>query len=158
MPLMIHNAPVYSAPQFANSTARGPYGDAVVEMDWSVGVILKLLKELDIDNNTFVVWASDNGPALYQQYENPNDTDSWSQAGSAGPLYGGKGTTWEGGITEFLQLLDGQATYPPTTVSYAPLFTNGYIPHHPGVRQHQRPQGFSARWRVYVGRLVEQRA
>ena len=29
MPLMIHNAPVYSAPQFANSTARGPYGDAV---------------------------------------------------------------------------------------------------------------------------------
>jgi len=83
---------------------------------------------------------------------------SWSQAGSAGPLYGGKGTTWEGGITEFLQLLDGQATYPPQPLYHMrPLFTNGYIPHHPGVRQHQRPQGFSARWCVYVGCLVEQR-
>jgi len=92
------HAPVYSAPQFANSSARGPYGDAVVEMDWSVGQILNKLQELGIDNNTFVIWASDNGPALYMHYENPDNLGEWSQAGRAGPLQGGKGTTWEGGV------------------------------------------------------------
>lgn len=90
--------PVYCAPQFVNSSARGPYGDAVVEMDWSVGQILAQLKTLGLDDNTFVIWSNDNGPALYLHVEAANDLPRWSQAGNAGPFFGGKGTTWEGGV------------------------------------------------------------
>jgi len=92
------HAPVYCSPQFVNSSSRGPYGDAVVEMDWSVGQILQKLQSLGLDNNTFVIWSNDNGPALYMQYENQHDLNNWSQGGNAGALYGGKGTTWEGGV------------------------------------------------------------
>lgn len=58
------------------------YPATVEEIDWSVGQIVKTLKELGIDKRTLVVFTSDNGPAI----------------GSAGPLRGGKGSTWEGGM------------------------------------------------------------
>ena len=59
----------------------------MMEIDWSVGEILKTLKENSIDENTLVIFASDNGPAL--------NFGKWG--GSAGPLREGKGTMWEGG-------------------------------------------------------------
>ena len=40
------------------------YGDAVMELDYSVGQILSLLQDLGIENNTFVFFTSDNGAAL----------------------------------------------------------------------------------------------
>lgn len=45
------------------------YGDAVMELDYSVGVILSWLKQLGIDQNTFVFFTSDNGAALYAAKE-----------------------------------------------------------------------------------------
>ena len=66
---------------------RGAYGDVVEEIDRSVGNILKVLKELDIAKNTFVIFTSDNGP--------------WGWAningGSSGLLKGNKGSVYEGG-------------------------------------------------------------
>lgn len=59
------------------------YGDAVRELDWSIGVILQKLVDLKIDNNTLVLFSSDNGPFF---------------GGSTGGLRGMKGTTFEGGI------------------------------------------------------------
>ncbi|WP_404309227.1 sulfatase family protein [Neorhodopirellula lusitana] len=59
----------------------GIFPTAIYEIDWSVGEILKTLKEQGIDENTMVLFASDNGPAK----------------GSAKPLSGRKGTTLEGG-------------------------------------------------------------
>eukprot|EP01112_Ceratiomyxa_fruticulosa_P015921 TRINITY_DN4763_c0_g3_i1.p1 TRINITY_DN4763_c0_g3~~TRINITY_DN4763_c0_g3_i1.p1 ORF type:complete len:572 (+),score=130.43 TRINITY_DN4763_c0_g3_i1:213-1718(+) len=91
------HAPTYAGKNFQGKSARGAYGDAVEEMDYTVGQILDLLKQLNLDDNTFVFWSSDNGPALYQGVE--SDTMYGKlQGGSAGPLFGGKGTTWEGGI------------------------------------------------------------
>jgi arylsulfatase A-like enzyme len=61
-----------------------------MEIDWSVGEILKALKRNGIDQDTFVMFCSDNGPWL----------SYGDHAGSAGPLREGKGTTWDGGQRE----------------------------------------------------------
>lgn len=82
------HAPVYASNDFLGKSKRGIYGDAVEELDWSVGKILDELKELNLDENTFVIFTSDNGPwLLMQQY-----------GGSAGLLFEGKGSTYEGGM------------------------------------------------------------
>lgn len=84
------HVPVYASDKFAGKSLRGKYGDAVNEVDWSVGQILNKLEELHLLENTLVVFTSDNGPWL--QYK--------TQGGSAGPLRSGKGTTYEGGMRE----------------------------------------------------------
>lgn len=60
------------------------FRQAINEIDWSVGRILDALKENGIDENTLVIFTSDNGPAV----------------GSSGPLQGRKGSTFEGGMRE----------------------------------------------------------
>jgi arylsulfatase A-like enzyme len=51
----------FASPAFRGKSANGIYGDAIEELDWSAGEILKTLKELDLDENTIVIWTSDNG-------------------------------------------------------------------------------------------------
>ncbi|MFW5879585.1 MAG: sulfatase [bacterium] len=79
---MPHN-PVHSSRKFKGRSINGGYGDAVEEIDWSTGEIMKLLKRLKIDNNTIVIFTSDNGAAR-------------AFGGSNGPLSGWKGSTLEG--------------------------------------------------------------
>ena len=82
---------------FKGGSRRGLYGDVIEELDASTGEILDLLDELDLAENTIVVYTSDNGPwsnhALPRYRENIT-----AHAGSAGPLRGAKATTWEGGM------------------------------------------------------------
>lgn len=80
--------PLYTNARFEGSSKRGLYGDVVQEIDWSVGEVLKTLREQGLAENTFVIFTSDNGPWL-TELEN---------GGSAGPLKDGKGTWWEGGF------------------------------------------------------------
>jgi arylsulfatase A-like enzyme len=80
--------PVHASEAFRGTSPRGPYGDAVQEIDWSVGRILDTLHELGLDERTLVVFTSDNGPA----------TTLGLQGGSPGPFAGGKGTSYEGGF------------------------------------------------------------
>lgn len=82
--------PIYASENFQGISVRGPYGDTVEEIDWSVGEILKVLREYKIDTHTLVIFTSDNGPWL--QFK--------THGGSAGPLRDGKGTTYEGGMRE----------------------------------------------------------
>ena len=81
------HVPLHVSEKFRGKTARGPYGDVIEEIDWSVGRVLETLKKHGLEENTWVIYASDNGPWL--SYGN--------HAGSAGPLREGKGTNWEGG-------------------------------------------------------------
>ncbi len=81
------HVPLGVSDKFRGKTARGLYGDVIEEIDWSVGQILDALKRNGLDENTFVIFTSDNGPWLC--YGN--------HAGSAKPLREGKGTNWEGG-------------------------------------------------------------
>lgn len=82
------HTPLFASPDFKGRSRRGIYGDAVEELDWSVGRVLAALRERGIAENTFVFFSSDNGPWLIQGL----------QGGSAGPLREGKGSTWEGGM------------------------------------------------------------
>lgn len=82
---------------FRGRSERGLYGDVIQELDASTGEIVDLLTDLDLDRRTIVVYTSDNGP--WSNHSLPRYTaDIEEHAGSAGPLRGAKGTTWEGGI------------------------------------------------------------
>ncbi|XP_044126079.1 N-acetylgalactosamine-6-sulfatase [Bufo gargarizans] len=83
------HAPVYASGPFLGTSRRGLYGDAVREIDFSIGKILELLKNMGIANDTFVFFTSDNGAALISA---PN------QGGSNSPFLCGKQTTFEGGM------------------------------------------------------------
>jgi len=90
---LAHNLPhipLFVSKEFKGHSERGLYGDVLEEIDHGVGEILKALKKEGLDENTIVVFTSDNGPWL------PFKT----HGGSAGLLRAGKGTTWEGGMRE----------------------------------------------------------
>ena len=79
---MVHE-PIHASEGFQGKSEAGLYGDAVEELDWSVGEILKTIRDLGLDEKTLVVFSSDNGP--------------WWQ-GSAGSLRGRKNNLMEGGF------------------------------------------------------------
>ncbi|KAK0149297.1 N-acetylgalactosamine-6-sulfatase [Merluccius polli] len=85
------HSPVYASKPFLGRSQRGRYGDAVMELDDSVGQILSWLSALSIEQNTFVFFTSDNGAAVMS---GPNES------GSNGPFLCGKETTFEGGMRE----------------------------------------------------------
>jgi arylsulfatase A len=82
------HVPLFASDPFRGQSLRGLYGDTVEEMDWSVGRILDVLRELNLADNTLVLFTSDNGPWLLRGVA----------GGSAGLLRDGKGSTWEGGM------------------------------------------------------------
>lgn len=82
------HVPLFPNVKFAGKSARGTYGDIIEEIDWSVGEILNTLRANGLDNNTYVIFLSDNGPwKLFREL-----------GGSTGPLYGAKGYSYEGGV------------------------------------------------------------
>jgi len=80
--------PLYASKQFLNTSRRGLYGDVIEELDWNVGRVLQALKDEGLDQKTLVIFTNDNGPWLVLK----------QHGGSAGPLRGAKGSTYEGGI------------------------------------------------------------
>lgn len=81
------HVPLFPGARFQGKTTRGDYGDVIEELDWSVGQVLAELEKQGIENNTLVIFTSDNGPWLVQGF----------RGGSAEPLREGKLTTFEGG-------------------------------------------------------------
>lgn len=90
VPHNMPHVPLHVSDKFKGKSERGLYGDVIMEIDWSVGQILKTLKKNKLDENTLVIYTSDNGPWL----------SYGDHAGSAGPLREGKGTSWDGGQRE----------------------------------------------------------
>ena len=78
-------------------SSAGFYGDVIEEVDWSVGEVLQALKEKGIAENTLVFFASDNGPWVDMPSRMQQAGNELWHAGSAGPLRGSKGDTYEGG-------------------------------------------------------------
>jgi arylsulfatase A len=79
----------FASEAFRGASKNGPWGDAVEELDWSLGQILNQLVELKLDRRTLVIWTSDNGAPLARDMNNP-------QRGSNNPLFGRGYTTAEG--------------------------------------------------------------
>jgi arylsulfatase A len=77
--------PHYPPERFVKESQNGVYGAAVACIDWATDVLLHELQSLDLDDNTLVIFTSDNG------------SRARDEGGSNSPLRGTKGTTWEGG-------------------------------------------------------------
>ena len=88
LPYTMPHVPISASEQFRGKSHYSPYGDAVQEIDWSVGQVLDCLKDNALEENTLTIFTSDNGPKLNTRFP----------AGSSGILRGGKSTSWEGGV------------------------------------------------------------
>jgi arylsulfatase A-like enzyme len=86
---MVH-VPLYASEAFRGNSGRGIFADVVMEVDWSVGEILRAIEDIGVERNTLVLFTSDNGPWL----------SYGTHAGKAAPLREGKGTMFEGGYRE----------------------------------------------------------
>jgi arylsulfatase A len=82
------HVPLFVGSRFAGRSRQGLYGEVIEEIDASVGEVLKALRRHRIEDDTLVIFTSDNGPWL----------SYGDHAGSAGPFREGKGTSFEGGI------------------------------------------------------------
>jgi arylsulfatase A len=89
LPHHMPHVPLAVSSKFKGKT-RGMYGDVMLELDWSVGQVMEAVKRNGLDDNTLVMFSSDNGPWLIYG----------DHAGSAGPLREGKQTSFEGGVRE----------------------------------------------------------
>ncbi|QTN34410.1 sulfatase [Akkermansiaceae bacterium] len=100
---LAHNMPhipLGASEKFKGKSEYGPYGDAIEEIDWSTGQILGKLKELGIDENTLVVYTSDNGPWVETTAGMKPGAKPFiprNHSGSAAPLKGWKMSAWDGG-------------------------------------------------------------
>ena len=83
---MVH-MPVLPNPEFAGRTGNGDWADCLAEMDYRIGQILDAIKDADVEDNTIVVFASDNGP---------EGTEPWQ--GDAGPWRGTYFTAMEASL------------------------------------------------------------
>ena len=81
------HVPLHVSDKFKGKSKQGLYGDVMMEIDWGVGEIIRTLEESGLDENTLVIFTSDNGPWL--NYGN--------HAGSTAGYREGKGSTFEGG-------------------------------------------------------------
>ena len=84
---MVH-VPLGVSDKFKGKSGAGLFGDVMEEVDWSVGEVMKTLKENNLWNNTLVIFTSDNGPWL----------TFGNNAGNTGGLREGKATIWDGGL------------------------------------------------------------
>ena len=90
--------PAGASSSFTGKSAAGRYGDAVEEIDWSVGQVLAELKTRGLDRDTMTVFFSDNGPWSNAPARSLQESQTLWDTGSAGLLRGAKGMTWEGGM------------------------------------------------------------
>ncbi len=88
LPHTMPHIPLFASQAFRGKSARGLYGDTIEEIDWSVGEILQTLASSGVDDNTMVVYTSDNGPWKLNR----------GRGGHADPLRGYKFQTYEGGM------------------------------------------------------------
>ncbi len=87
LPHSMPHVPLAVSEKFKGISEQGLYGDVIMEIDWSVGEVMKALEKNGLTDNTLVIFTSDNGPWL----------NFGNHAGSTGGLREGKGTSWEGG-------------------------------------------------------------
>lgn len=113
---MVH-VPLYVSEKFKGKSGAGLFGDVMMEVDWSCGQIFEALRKHDLDDNTLVIFTSDNGPWL----------SYGDHAGSAGPLREGKGTMFDGGCREST-IMRWPGQIPADSVCKTPAMTIDILP------------------------------
>ena len=87
LPHSMPHVPIAVSDKFLGKSKQGLYGDLMMEIDWSIGEIIKSIESNNLSENTLIIFTSDNGPWL----------NFGNHAGSTGGLREGKGTSFEGG-------------------------------------------------------------
>jgi len=113
---MVH-VPLFVSEKFKGKSGKGLFADVMMEVDWSVGQIVDTLKKNGLEDNTWIIFTSDNGPWL----------SYGDHAGSAGPLREGKGTCWEGG-TRVTGIMKWPAKIPAGTTTDTMMMTIDVLP------------------------------
>ena len=111
------HVPIAVSDKFKGKSGAGLYGDVIMEADWSVSEVMRALRDEGLEENTLVVFTSDNGPWL--TYGN--------HAGSAVPFREGKMTTWEGGVREAC-IVRWPGVVPAGTVNHSLATTIDLLP------------------------------
>ncbi len=94
--------------RFQGVTSLGYRGDVIVQLDWCVGELMKTLKRLDLEENTMIVFCSDNGPVMDDGYVDLA-LENLGNHRAAGPYTGGKYSIYEGGTrTPFITWWKGK--------------------------------------------------
>jgi arylsulfatase A len=117
IPHPMPHVPLFAGEKFKGTTERGLFGDVIEEIDWTVGLILDTLETHDLDDNTLVIFTTDNGPWV----------SYGTHAGSAEPLREAKGTTWDGGV-RVPCLMRWPGTIEPGTTITEPAMTIDLLP------------------------------
>jgi arylsulfatase len=138
------HVPLAVSERFTGRSARGLYGDAIMEIDWSVGEILQALSRHGLDEDTLVIFTSDNGP--WRAYGD--------HAGSAGALREGKHTSWEGGTrVPFIARWTGRI--PAASAQPEPVMTIDLLPtiaHLVGAELPRNKIDGEDIWPLFIGR------
>jgi arylsulfatase A-like enzyme len=125
LPFSMGHAPNLPSKQFAGKSRIGQYGDKIMEGDYHVGQILDALQQFGIDDNTLVVFASDNGPTVQTQREMGNQ--STPDMGNSGPFRGELGDATEGSIRT-AAIIRWSGRVKPGTTSYAMFSIMDFLP------------------------------
>ena len=125
LPFSMGHAPNYPSKQFAGKSRIGNYGDKMMEGDYHVGQVLDALKELKVEDNTIVVFCSDNGPSgwMLRELGNLGSPD----VGSPGPFRGELGDATEGSVRTFC-FIRWPGHVKPDTSSYAMFSEMDFLP------------------------------
>ncbi len=125
LPFSMGHVPNLPSAPFKGKSRIGNYGDKMMEGDFHVGQILDTLKELGVDDNTIVVFASDNGP--YGQTAREFGNQGTPDMGNSGPFRGELGEVTEGSIrTAAIIRWPGQVK--PDSTSYAMFSIMDFLP------------------------------
>jgi arylsulfatase len=117
VPHVMPHVPIFASEKFRGKSAAGLYGDVVEELDSAVGEVLATLKKHNLEQNTLVIFLSDNGPFL----------SYGTHAGSAAPLREGKLTSFEGGV-RVPCIMRWPGRVPAGRVNDEPLMTIDLLP------------------------------
>ncbi len=110
------HVPLFVSPEFDGKSGAGLYGDVIMEIDWSVGVIQQALEKAGVADNTLVIFSSDNGP--WKTYGNHAGVTPFREA---------KGTSFDGG-TRSATIMKFPGKIPAGKVSETPLSTIDLMP------------------------------
>src|SRR5215475_14091591 len=138
LPFSMGHAPNLPAAQFKGKSRIGNYGDKMMEGDYHVGQILDALKDLGVENNTILVFASDNGPwgEDAREFGNQGSPDM----GNSGPFRGELGEVTEGSIRTFC-FIRWPGHVKPGTTSYAMFSIMDFFPTFANVIGAKMPSG-----------------
>ena len=125
LPFSMGHYPNLPSREFAGKSRIGQYGDKMMEGDYHVGQVMDALKELKIDDNTILVFCSDNGPSgwIVREVGNLGSPDM----GSPGPFRGELGEVTEGAIRTFC-FVHWPGHIAPGTTSYAMFSEMDFLP------------------------------